>query len=182
MSHLSDEARLFWLIVGIIALGIIGYTSSEVRYAAVFLGILFFGAGAVFFYQYHRLWPKIIEERYEHLQRKPIESPPTFREGWESIRHAMKSNDLSELRVTMIDADTLVEDLLRAQGIEGDTMAALIAEATLMGIAGTAVLLRFHRLRNRIVHESTFVPKAEEMKHQLAMLDSVLVKWGVLLP
>ncbi|MBI3335703.1 MAG: hypothetical protein HY001_04350 [Candidatus Portnoybacteria bacterium] len=179
---MSYEARIFWLIVCIILAGIAGYYIFFLRVYLVVLGLLFFLIGAVYFIKYHRLWPKIIEEKYAHIEAKKVEPTPAFSERWEPVRQAIKSIDLHELRVRVIDADTLVEELLRLQGIEGDTMASLIAEAGFRGIVGTEALSRFHRLRNRIVHESAFTPSTQELQQSLKMLDGVLVRWGVLLP
>lgn len=179
---MSYEARIFWLVIGIILFGIAGYYLFFLRVYLTVLGLLFFLIGTIYFIKYHRLWPKIIEEKYKLIEAKKVEPTPAFSERWQPIRQAIKSHDLHELRVGVIDADTLVEELLRSQGIEGDTMAALIAEATFRGIIGTEVLSRFHRLRNRIVHESTFTPTVEELQQLLKMLDGVLVRWGVVLP
>ena len=179
---MSYETRIFWFIVGIILVGVLGYYYFFLQIYLAILGVIFLITGITFFITYHRAWPKILEEKYAQLEKKKLEPTPGFNERWQPIRQIMKSHDLNELRVTIIDSDTLVEELLRAQGIEGDTMAGLIAEATLRGIIGTEVISRFHRLRNRIVHESTFVPPIEEMQKILIMLDEVLVRWGVVLP
>lgn len=183
LLSMSNEAKIFWLLIVIGAIGLQGkYFYFPLQIYMIVLGLIFLAALIIFFLKYHKEWPLPIEENFRKLAQKKLEPLPEFNDRWKPIRQSMKSNDLNELRVTMIDADTLIEELLRAQGIEGDTMASLIAEATLRGVVGTATLSRFHRLRNRIVHESAFISKAEEMKSQLTMLDSILVKWGVILP
>lgn len=179
---MNDEARIFWLIVGVALVGVAGYYSFPLRVYSFVLGGVFVIFTTVVLVKYHKAWPLIIEEKYRHLTEKKIEPKPEFKEQWQVIRKSMKSNDLNELRVGIIDADTLLEEFLRSQGIEGDTMAALIAEATFKSIAGTDALSRFHRLRNKIVHESTFTPSREDLRVSLQGVDTVLVKWGVILP
>lgn len=179
---MSYEARIFWLVISIIAVGILGYYYFPLRIYFFLLGIVIFAAGAIILVKYHKEWPEVLEEKYAEIKEKKVEAPPDFAMQWQTIRKSMTSNDLHELRVTIIDADTLVEELLRSQGIGGDTMAALIAEATLAGITGTDALLRFHRLRNKIVHESTFTPQIEQLKTILKSLDLILVRWGAVLP
>lgn len=180
---MSDAAKIFWLVVIVVLVAIEGqYFYFPLQIYMLLIGLLFLAITVNFFLRFHKEWPQPIEENFRKLAQRKLEPLPEFNEQWKPIRHSMKSNDLNELRVTMIDADTLIEELLRAQGIQGDTMAALIAEATLLGILGTATLSRFHRLRNRIVHESTFMPKTEELRTALESVDKILVRWGVVLP
>lgn len=179
---MSYEARTFWFIVCIILAGFAGYNFFPLRIYFIVLGIGFLTISIVSFVKYQHLWPTILEERYALIEKRKVEVVPTFREHWQIIRGSAKSNDLQELKLMVIDADTLLEEFLRSQGIEGDTMASLIAEATFSGMTGTDALLRFHRLRNRIVHESTFVSKIEELRSLFFMVDNVLVRWGAVLP
>lgn len=177
-----DGSRAFLVIAGSIIVGIVGYNSLFLQIYGYVLGTSFLVGGLYFLVQYHRKWPAIIQRKYAQLAQKKFEPIPGFAERWQGIRQAMKSNDLSELRVSVIDADTLIEGLLREEGLQGDTMAALIAEGSLLGMNGMHLLSRFHRLRNRIVHESTYTPTAEELRSALASVDKVLVRWGVVLP
>lgn len=179
---MSYEAWIFWLVVAIIAVGYVGYYSFGLQVYFTILGVIFVLVGTVFFIKYHKLSREIIAKKHEKLAKKVIEAKPEFRGRWELLRQVMRSNDLNELRVAMIDADTLIEELFREQGIQGDTMSALISEATFQGITGTDTVARFHRLRNRVVHESTFAPKPEDLRDALAALDAVLVRWGMVLP
>ncbi len=179
---MSYEAWIFWLVVAIIAVGYLGYYSFALQVYFIILGGIFIVTGTILFIKYHKLSREIIAKKHEKLAKRVVKVKPEFRDRWELMRLAMRSNDLNELRVAMIDADTLIEELFREQGIEGDTMSALISEATFQGITGTDTVARFHRLRNRVVHESTFVPKPEDLRNILAALDQVLVRWGVVLP
>lgn len=179
---MSYETRIFWLVIGIVATGVLGYYYFPLRIYFFILGIIIFFIGAVVLIKYHKEWPEVLEKKYARIIEKKVEAGPDFAMQWQAIRKSMTSNDLHELRVTIIDADTLIEELFRSQGIEGDTMSALIAEATLMGITGTDALLRFHRLRNKVVHDSTFTPQIEQLKSALKSLDTILVRWGAVLP
>lgn len=179
---MSYETRIFWLVIGIIANGILGYYYFPLRIYFFLFGIVILIMGIVVLVKYHKEWPKVLEKKYAEIIEKKIEAGPDFAAQWQAIRKSMKSDDLHKLRVTVIDADTLVEELLRSQGIAGDTMAALITEATMAGITGTDALLRFHRMRNKIVHESTFTPRIDKLKADLISLDAILVRWGAVLP
>jgi len=175
--------KVFSFIVLIIVLGIVGqYGYFFVQVYLLLLGLIFLAVTTTYFVKYHTLWPALIRARHAQMEKIHLEPVPEFNDQWKTIRAAMHSNDLNELRVAMIDADTLMEDLLRKQGVQGDTMAALIAEATLRGVIGTAAVSRFHRMRNRIVHESTFSPSKEELRSQLQAVDKVLVHWGAVVP
>lgn len=176
------EGWIFLLVVAIIVVGYLGYYSFALQVYFIILGVICIIAGTIIYVKYHKLRREIIAKKYEKLTKKVVKVKPEFRGRWELLRLAMRSNDLNELRVAMIDADTLVEELFREQGIEGDTMSAVISEATFQGITGTDTILRFHRLRNRVVHESTFAPKPEDLRAALAALDQVLVRWGVISP
>ena len=179
---MSYEAWIFWLVVAIIVVGGVGYFSFALQVYGVILGIVFLVVGIIFFVKYHKVSREIIVQKHARLAKKVIKAKPEFSSRWEPLRLAMRSNDLNELRVAMIDADTLIEELLREQGIQGDTMSSLISEATFSGIIGMDTVARFHRLRNRVVHESTFAPNPENLRSALIALDQVLMRWGVILP
>ena len=134
------------------------------------------GVGLYYYHHYLKLKKTMIAEKYKKIQMEIVTNADLQRR-LESILSYQKSNDINELKIAIIEGDVLVEEILRLQGFQGDTLAGLLSEATLDAIPGVDKLWRFHRLRNVLVHDSTFQLDLKKAQDTLKLLADAFQIW-----
>ncbi len=85
-----------------------------------------------------------------------------IRERWQSIVNRSRINSPEAMKLAVIDADNLVDELLKRMGLEGEHMADRLENLTTEDFRSLDRIWDAHRLRNRLVHESGFVVSREE--------------------
>ena len=141
-----------------------------------FLFVVGLGVGLYYYYHYLKLKKTMIAEKYKKVQQE-ITTTADLQKRLEAILFYQKSNDINELKIAIIEGDVLVEEILRLQGFQGDTLAGLLSEATLAAIPGVDKLWRFHRFRNVLVHDSTFVLELKKAQDTLKLLAEAFQIW-----
>jgi len=145
----------------------------------LFLAICLTIAAGYFFWRYYFvLKPAFIYIGKPETKDIKIEMNDYLKTHWKKIRIAMTSSDVSQLKLTIIEADTIIEDILHLNNLVGETMAALLSEASLHGIIGAGKLWRFHRIRNSLVHDSAFKLELGTARNVLQEVDEILKIWG----
>ena len=85
-----------------------------------------------------------------------------LKERWEGIVEKTKSGSLESLRIAIIDADKLADDILRRMGLDGKHIADRLEQLSHDDFFSLERLWRAHRVRNQLVHEPDFRISAEE--------------------
>ncbi len=143
---------------------------------SVFLFLIGLGVGGYYHLQFRKLKKTMIAEKYKKIQQQ-IVSNEDLNQRLQAILAYQKSPDLNELKVAIIEADVLLEEILRLQGFSGDTLSGLLAEASLAAIPGVDRLWRFHRFRNVLVHDSSFTLSVKQGQDILKLLQDAFVMW-----
>lgn len=147
------------------------------KIALTILSIAFLGLFAYYTNQKNKILQHLRSEAgYPEVK---IDLKEDFKERWEQIENRIHSGSFHELRLSIIEADTLIEDILKNQGLEGDNLAELLSHASLQGFLGVDKLWQVHKIRNRIVHDASFDISAGEAETVLKTYKEVLEKWGV---
>ena len=145
----------------------------------LFLAIcLTIATGYLFWRYYFVLKPALIYIGKPEIKDVKIEINDYLKGHWKEIRIAITSSDVSQLKLAIIEADTIIEDILRLNNLAGETMAALLSEASLHGVIGTGKLWRFHRIRNSLVHDTAFKLDLKTARDILQEVDEILKIWG----
>ncbi|MEK9147435.1 MAG: hypothetical protein AAB593_00775 [Patescibacteria group bacterium] len=145
----------------------------------LFLAICLTIATFYFFWRYYFvLKPALIYVGKPETKNVRIEANDYLKEHWKKIRISMTSSDVSQLKLTIIEADTIIEDILRLNNLVGETMAALLSEASLHSVIGAGKLWQFHRIRNQLVHDTAFKLELGTARDILQKVDEVLKIWG----
>ncbi len=87
----------------------------------------------------------------------PIVSKKKMKKRWEKIRQRLESGNVSQYKVSIIEADAVVEEILASIGYGGENMAQKLEQVGDMHLdEHRETLAEVHKLRNRIVHEADF--------------------------
>ncbi|HEY1041222.1 MAG TPA: hypothetical protein VGE63_00650 [Candidatus Paceibacterota bacterium] len=124
--------------------GLIGFASL-----LTFLGLMAIG------YSYIRIkeikkeedekWTNFFVRKYETQQAQPSR--------WETIRGLFLSDAEEKWRLAIIEADSLIEELLRAKGVPGATFADMLKANPPFLAPVIQQVWGVHIMRNRIAHE-----------------------------
>lgn len=99
-----------------------------------------------------------IEHEIAHALAKDKEMERTLNPRWKYILTLIDSPNESDWRISIIEADTLLEETFKDKGLVGDSMSELLEEAKLNGYMGVQGAWDAHMIRNRIAHEGQAFP------------------------
>jgi len=77
-------------------------------------------------------------------------------EGWQSVLDKMASGDEANLKLAVIEADKLFDDLLKRSNYQGTDMGERLRQVTLEQLPNLDEVWQAHKMRNRLVHEPDF--------------------------
>ncbi|OGI28750.1 MAG: hypothetical protein A2288_03690 [Candidatus Moranbacteria bacterium RIFOXYA12_FULL_44_15] len=79
-----------------------------------------------------------------------------LKKRWEKIRAKVESGNESDWKVAVIEADNIIDDLIKRMGYAGENMAERLDAINPGQIENIEELWRAHQTRNRIIHEDDF--------------------------
>ncbi len=77
-------------------------------------------------------------------------------ESWQKIVSRLSKNDEAGLRLALIEADNLFDDLLKQMGFSGESMADRLKYIDSAQVPNIDEIWRAHKLRNNIVHNHEY--------------------------
>lgn len=102
---------------------------------------------------------------------RPLTSKNKLRERWENIRHRLESENPSQYKVAVLEADALADEILDGVGYGGATMAEKL-QSVLGGQLETKELLaEAHEVRNQIIHDPHYVLTREDATRYLGLFE-----------
>lgn len=79
-----------------------------------------------------------------------------LRKKWDKIKRKTEAKNESEWKVAIIEADNLIDDLIRRMEYKGENMGERLAGINPGQIENIEELKKAHEMRNRIIHEEGF--------------------------
>lgn len=87
----------------------------------------------------------------------PIVSKSKMQKRWNKVKERIKSDNPSQYKVAIIEADAIAEEILGGIGYGGENMSQKLEQVGEMHLdEHSQTLAEVHKLRNRIVHEADF--------------------------
>jgi hypothetical protein len=127
------------------------------HFFSVFFGILTVIFLFVIFYSSIRIREIEIDEKKKKEEKLsallPAASPK--HEKWQLIEGHMFSNNPSEWRLAIIEADTILEELTIKLGLQGDTLGDRLKSAVPAEFNNIQTAWEAHKVRNRIAHDGS---------------------------
>jgi ABC-type lipoprotein release transport system permease subunit len=99
---------------------------------------------------------------------------------WKKIRERLESNKEADYKLSIIEADYLIEDLIKRLGYAGENMSERLNGIPSGQIEHVEELKRAHEIRNRIIHEDSFVLDRKTAGETLALYEEFLRHFEVL--
>src|SRR3989344_9637436 len=102
----------------------------------------------------------------------PKESPLSSR--WEEIQRHLNSVKEAEWKFAVIEADSLVDSILKAGGYPGDTMGDRLKNMDKSQLVTLDGLWEAHKIRNRLAHDTDYFLRYGEAKRAIQLYEKTL--------
>lgn len=93
---------------------------------------------------------KIVKEKRGRVD------PEEFKDSWQGVLIHINSNNESDWKLAIIEADKLADNLLIQKGYKGDSMAERLTSIEKNELRSIDLLWEAHKTRNRIAHKTGF--------------------------
>jgi hypothetical protein len=100
--------------------------------------------------------------------------------SWFNIQQSFANGTPESLKLAVIDADKLVDNVLKMAKISGDTMGERLEQIRGERLSSYDRLWRAHRLRNEIVHSADFSPSRNDIENALMSYEAFLRELKIL--
>jgi len=97
---------------------------------------------------------------------------------WEEIRRHIDSEREAEWKLAVIEADKLIDNLLKSAGYSGDTMGDRLMNIEKGQLANLDELWEAHKIRNRIVHDVNYFLRYAEARRAVLIYEKILKELG----
>ena len=102
------------------------------------------------------------------------------RKVWQDIRKKMESNNETDYKVAVIEADAFIDDLISRMGYSGDNFGERLANIPTNHIVNIEGMKQAHEVRNRIIHDENFAVSKEDAERVLGQFEELLKSYQVI--
>lgn len=152
----------------------------QVKTVALYLSVVLMAVAIYFIVQFQKLFQQKME-----LMKSLIRTPETASGGgviskWGEIVRHFESVKEAEWKFAIIEADKLVDDLLKQAGYPGDTMGERlmnIEKGQLLSLQG---LWEAHKIRNKLAHDTNYFLRYAEARQAVKFYEEAIRELGVI--
>lgn len=103
-----------------------------------------------------------------------------LRKKWEKVRSKLESGREADFKLAIIEADGIIEDLIRRLNYPGENMSERLENIPPGQLEHVEEIRRAHEIRNRIIHEDDFALDRKSAEETLALYEEFLRHFEVL--
>jgi len=104
----------------------------------------------------------------------PVVSKSKMEKKWDKIKARLKSENVSQYKVAILEADSIVNDILSRVGYEGGNITEKLEKLNLGQLDYMEELLEAHQTRNGIIHNEDFSVDEDLAKKTVAVYEKFL--------
>lgn len=137
---------------------------------------------ALFIFLLTKIFPmQTVPSMFHHRKKKKEErKDPAIIAQWELVQTKAVTGKPESLRLAVIEADALVDAVLKGAGYEGENLAERLARVLPSEVKSVEGVWAAHRLRNDLVHTPGFVLTLESAKAALDVYEAFLKEVGAI--
>lgn len=152
----------------------------QVKTIALYLSVVLAALAVYFIIQFQ----KLVKQKLE-VMKSLLHIPETASGGgvisrWGEIVRHFESIKEAEWKFAIIEADKLVDDLLKQAGYLGDTMGERlmnIEQGQLLSLQG---LWEAHKVRNKLAHDTNYFLRYAEARQAIKFYEEALKELGII--
>lgn len=100
--------------------------------------------------------------------------------GWKQVSRRLKKMDEAQYKLAIIEADKMLDEILKISGYIGETMADRLKQLTPAQLSNLEEIWQVHKIRNQIVHEPDFKLNQAEAAYAISIYEKALKEFGLL--
>lgn len=106
---------------------------------------------------------------------------PEKNERWEHVKKLSGSSNPSDWRLAILEADVMLEELLRSSGYHGDSIGEMLKSIEKSDFLTLEDAWEAHKVRNRIAHDgSSYLMNEREVKKVISLFENVFKEFKVI--
>jgi len=94
---------------------------------------------------------------------------------WNKIVRRLDSGLEAEYKLAVIEADSLLDDILKRMGFGGETLGERLEKLTVVSLANIEEVKEAHKTRNNIVHDPNYKLTLNEAKNLISIYEKALL-------
>lgn len=141
----------------------------------LFVAIVLILFGFIIFALANTLWLKrlVFWDLQEFLTFRPFGVRRIVRE-WLRIKARLDTGQESEYKLAVIEADSVLDEILKGMGFGGESLGERLERLTLASLPNLENAKSVHKTRNNIVHDPNYRLSLDEAKKVLAIFEKSL--------
>lgn len=141
----------------------------------IFLVLSFIFFGYIIFALIRTTWLKrlFIWDWQEFFTYKPYGVRRLVKQ-WQKVMARLDAGIESEYKLSVIEADSILDDILKRMGFGGETLGERLEKLTAATLPNLNDILEAHKTRNNIVHDPDYKLSLDEAKKTLAVYETAL--------
>lgn len=100
--------------------------------------------------------------------------------AWQQIQKRLKIGGEANLKLAVIEADKILDELLKMSGYRGETMADRLKQVLPTQLSNIEDLWNCHKIRNRIVHEPDYRINQSETEIAVGFYKKAFQEFGLI--
>ncbi len=146
---------------------------ADIKWLGGFI-VLIFGGLVILLIVKLQIFDKWLKMARNFWVAKSLPPKKYLNKSWQNILSRLEKNDEANLRLALIEADNLFDDLLKKMGLSGESMADRLKLLDSSKISNIEEIWRAHKLRNTIVHNYEYPIVSNEIRFGVKAYEKAL--------
>lgn len=116
---------------------------------------------------------RLLQDVVEFFTYKPY-GVKKMTKGWVRVVNRLEMPDSAEHKLALIEADDIVDNILRRMGYAGNDLGERLAHLTAMTLPNLNQLTQAHQVRNNIVHDPDYHLTLDQARKTLEVYEAAL--------
>lgn len=100
--------------------------------------------------------------------------------AWLQIKKRMRLGGEANIKLAVIEADKIFDEMIKLSGYKGETMADRLKQITAAQLSNIEQLWQAHKIRNRLVHEPDYYLTQEQAEAALSIYKQAFQEIGLI--
>ena len=151
---------------------------SPFRYIAFFISFVLFWL-IVYYIARLNLIGERVESFFDVIGKEELSRRRAVK-AWKQIQKRLKIGGEAQLKLAIIEADKILDEILKKSGYQGENMSDRLKQITPAQISNIEEIWQAHKIRNRIVHEPDFSILSNEAENIIEIYEKTFKESGLI--
>lgn len=100
--------------------------------------------------------------------------------AWRQIQKRLKSNEITDWKLAILEADSIFDEILKNSGYRGDTIYDRFKQLSPAALSNYNEILTAHKIRDQIIQQADFILKQEEAINTIKIYEQAFRELGLI--